>query len=72
MKRTNYFKYERKRLGYKTVSPNGTEYGPYLYRNLETGQLLASWDKPDKGKDYLYDAGSVGLYADALYYYKNE
>jgi hypothetical protein len=31
------FKFERTRLGNKTVTPLGEKYGPYLYRNIEDG-----------------------------------
>lgn len=71
MKIENIYKFERVRLGDKTISQSGEKYGPYLYMNIQTGELIASWEKPVHGKDYLYSGGDIGLYSDALVYYKN-
>ena len=65
------FKFERVRLGNKTTTQFGTQYGPYLYRDLVDNTLLASWDKPSKGTQYLYTGSDVGYNTDALAYYKN-
>lgn len=48
--------------------PSGeiVKYGPYRYKNVETGQCIASWDKPANGKDVLYKGGDVGCLTDAL------
>lgn len=62
------FKFERVRLGTKTVTPYGEKYGPYLYRNIETNKLIASWDKPN---GVLHKGEDIGYNADALFYYKN-
>lgn len=67
----NVFKFERNRLGKKT-SPNGDSYGPYLYRDITNNTLLASWDKPTKEANYLYQGQEVGYNTDALIYYKND
>ena len=66
----NIFKFERIRLGNKTT-PNGKKYGPYLYRDITNNKLLASWDKPVKEVNYLYNGEEVGYNTDALVYYKN-
>ena len=65
------FKFERTRLGHKTVTKYGEKYGPYLYRNIEDGKLLSSWDKPIKEDNYLYKGEEIGVNTDALIYYKN-
>lgn len=67
----NIYKFERIRRGNKTVSPYGEKYGPYLYRNIKTNQLIASWDKPTRNNEYLYSSADIGLLSDALLYYKN-
>lgn len=67
------YKFERMRLGKKdSVSTSGviTKYGPYLYRNIDTGILISSWEKPDKNKTQ-YSYYDIGMNADALIYYKN-
>jgi len=65
------FKFERKRLGTKTVTANGERFGPYLYRNIINNQLISSWDKPSKEPNYLYKGEDIGYNTDALIYYKN-
>ncbi len=65
------YKFERKRLGSKTLSSSGSKYGPYLYRNIEDNTLLASWDNPTMSPDYLYKGEDLGYNTDALIYYKN-
>ena len=65
------YKFERVRLGNKTVSESGAKYGPYLYRNIEDNTLLASWDNPTMSPDYLYKGEDLGYNTDALIYYKN-
>ena len=67
----NVFKFERTRLGNKTTTKNGDNYGPYLYRNIENTELLSSWDKPTKESNYLYTGGDIGYNTDACIYYKN-
>lgn len=67
----NVYKFERTRLGNKTTTENGEKYGPYLYRNIENNELLASWDKPIKESNYLYKGEDVGYNTDACIYYKN-
>lgn len=67
----NVYKFERTRKGTKTTSAYGERYGPYLYRNVITNELLASWDIPTKEKTYLYTGEDVGYNTDALIYYKN-
>ncbi len=66
---TNIFKFERRRLGNKK-SNNGVKYGPYLYRNTITNELIASWDAP-KNDFYLHKGEDIGFNTDALIYYKN-
>jgi hypothetical protein len=65
------FIFERVRLGYKTTTPDGSRYGTYLYRDITNNTLIASWDKPTKGKKHLYSGGDIGYNTDALIYYKN-
>lgn len=66
------YKFERIRLGTKTRTITGLEYGPYLYRNTEKpSELIASWIKPYQGLDYLYKGEDIGTNTDALIYYKN-
>ena len=67
----NVFKFERVRLGNKTVTPYGEKYGPYLYRNIANNLLVSSWDKPTKEHEYLYKGEDIGYNRDAIYYYKN-
>jgi hypothetical protein len=67
----NVFKFERIRLGNKTTAQYGQKYGPYLYRNIITNELLSSWEKPIKGQNYLYKGEDIGYNTDALTYYKN-
>ena len=90
---TEYFKFERERLG------KSTKYGKYLYKNISTGQLIASHDSPYNEKPLsswddpkcfmllhnpqppaqvftlkktIFNGSDIGLYSDALVYYKNE
>jgi len=65
------FKFERKRLGYKTTTTHYEKFGPYLYRNTITNQLIASWDQPTNEPNYLYKGEDIGYNTDALIYYKN-
>lgn len=66
------YRFERMRLGNKTVSPLGERYGPYLYRNTRTEDLISSWDKPkNEDSNYLYKGEDIGINTDALTYYKN-
>jgi hypothetical protein len=67
------YKFEKIRLGNKTTTATGGQYGSYLYRNIENGELLASWDKPSRESEpnYLYKGEDVGYNTDALQYYKN-
>jgi len=67
----NIFKFERIRLGNKTTTFHGEKYGRYLYRDITNNALLASWDKPTKEVNYLYQGHEIGYNTDALYYYKN-
>jgi purine-cytosine permease-like protein len=67
----NVFKFERVRLGTKTVTQYGEKYGTYLYRNIKTNELVASWEKPTMPKNYLYKGENIGYNTDALIYYKN-
>ena len=67
----NVFKFERKRLGNKTLSPHYEKYGPYLYRNTINNILIASWEKPEKELHCLYTGEEIGYNIDALKYYKN-
>ena len=62
------FRFERTRLGSNTISPHGEKYGPYLYRNIITRELIASWDEP---KASLNKGEDIGYNTDALKYYKN-
>ena len=66
------FKFHRIRLGNNnTTTLNGEKFGPYLYRDTIDNTLLASWDKPTKELNYLYNGGDIGYNTDALIYYKN-
>ena len=68
----NVYKFERIRLGTKTRTINGEEYGPYLYRNIEKPtQLMSSWIKPYRGLEVLYKGEEIGTDTDAIIYYKN-
>lgn len=71
MQRGKQFRFIRKRLGNKTTTPSGVKYGPYLYRDLYTNELVASWNVPKCGVDYNYTGDDIDYYADALIYYKN-
>ena len=66
------YKFERVRLGKKTTTQNGERFGPYLYRDIIDNILIASWDKPTKGLNYLYNGADIGYNTDALKYYKNK
>ncbi len=68
---TPVFRFERIRLGHKTLTPTGAEYGPYLYRNLIDNTLLSSWEKPTKVASHLYKGEDIGYNTDAITYYKN-
>lgn len=46
--------------------PIQRNYGPYIYVNVETGEGLASWDKPALGKDVLYNGQDIGVLSDAV------
>lgn len=65
------YQFHRVRLGNKTTTPSGENYGPYLYRDTTDNTLLASWDKPTKKINYLYKGEDIGSNTDALPYYKN-
>lgn len=66
------YKFERVRLGNKTVSESGAKYGPYLYKNIEENILIASWDPPTStNPNFLYKGEDIGYNTDALIYYKN-
>ena len=65
------YKFERMRLGKKTVTESGMHYPPYLYRNLIDNTLLASYDKPKENLNYLYKGEQIGYNTDAILYYKN-
>lgn len=66
------YKFERVRLGNKTVSESGAKYGSYLYRDIEENKLLASWDPPTSTiPNFLYKGEDIGYNTDALTYYKN-
>ena len=67
---TDSYIYERRRLGKQMVTASGEQYGPYLYRNTRSRVLIASWNQPTNKQ--LYSASDIGLYSDALIYYKNE
>jgi hypothetical protein len=69
--RTDTYTFVRQRLGNKMVTSSGEKFGPFLYRNCRNGVLISSWDKPIEGKT-LYKPGDIGMYSDALIYYKNE
>ena len=60
------FKFERIRLGNKTTTPTGNNYGPYLYRDTIDNTLLASWDKPVREINYMYKGGDIGYNTDAF------
>ncbi len=65
------FAYERMRLGNRPSS-NGERYGSYLYRNTLTGELIASWDKPERPESNgMFKGENIGWNTDALAYYKN-
>ena len=66
------YRFERRRLGDRIV-PNQSDgrYGAYLYRNTRTGVLISSWEEPTGGQS-LYSASDIGIYSDAVIYYKNE
>ncbi len=65
------FKFERIRLENKTKTQHGERFGPYLYRDAVDGTLVASWNKPTKELNYLYNGEDIGYNTDALIYYKN-
>lgn len=62
------YKFERNRLG-KAVTQSGDKYGPYLYRNLKSNVLMASWEAPTNKP--IYTGYDIGTNADAMIYYKN-
>ena len=68
--KTDMYKYVRNRLGNQIVTSTGSKFGPYLYRNIRNNVLIASWNKPTNNE--LYTSFDIGMYADALIYYKNE
>ena len=53
------------------VTSSGERFGPFLYRNCRNRVLISSWDKPIDGKT-TYTPSDIGMYSDALIYYKNE
>lgn len=57
------FRFERVREVPK--SPFRNTIGTYLYRNTETGELLASWYEPTKPAMALYKGEYVGTNTDA-------
>ena len=65
------YKFERMRLGKIIVAKNGHPYGKYLYRNIYSNELIASFDKPNKDANYIYTGEDIGINTDALTYYKN-
>jgi len=69
--RTDTYVFERKRLGNQMVTSSGERFGPFLYRNCRNKVLISSWDKPIDGKT-TYTPSDIGMYSDALIYYKNE
>ncbi len=69
--KTDTYKFERMRLGKQMVTLTGEKFGPYLYRNNRTGVLIASWDIPQANKT-VYMPSDIGMYSDALIYYKNQ
>jgi hypothetical protein len=68
---TDTYVFERKRLGKQMVTSSGDSFGPFLYRNCRNKVLISSWDKPIDGKN-TYTPSDIGMYSDALIYYKNE
>lgn len=63
------YKFERKRLG-NQVTHSGQKYGPYLYRNLRSNVLMASWEAPNNKP--IYTGYDIGTNTDAMIYYKNK
>ncbi len=60
----------RKRKGHNIITDAGGRFGNYLYRNCRNNVLYASYDKPSINKP-IYTGGDIGIYSDALQYYKN-
>ncbi len=41
-------------------------YGPYVYRHTQTGELIASWQKPLEDQKALYTGEYIGYNTDAV------
>ena len=65
------YRFERKRLGNKTLTSSYGKYGSYLYRDTITNHLIASWEKPTNDPSTMYSGYDIGTNTDALEYYKN-
>ncbi len=65
----NYLFY-RERLGNNIVTKSNHPFGPYLYRNIRNNVLIASFDKPSG--EGIYSSSDIGMFSDALIYYKND
>ncbi len=61
----------RERLGNNIVTKSNHPFGTYLYRNIRNDVLIASFEKPSSGEE-IYSASDIGMFSDALIYYKNE
>lgn len=66
----NIFRFERIRQGKKMRTSSGERIGTYLYRDITNNTLLASWNEPTKGDNYLYKGEDIGYNTDALIYKK--
>lgn len=69
--KTDSYVFVRRRLGKQIVTSHGEKFGPFLYRNCRNGVLISSWDEPKNGKT-IYEPSDIGMYSDALIYYKNQ
>lgn len=67
----NIYKFYRERyFDNMCMSPHHM-YGIYLYIDTIDNTLVASWESPTKGPEYLYTGNEIRLTIEALsYYYK--
>lgn len=79
MKRKNYlhknvYKFEKILHDNITLHLSGERYGPYLYKNIDDNEIVASWVAPDYNKriNFLYSGEEIGYNKDAIIYSKNK
>lgn len=67
-KPVSLYQYEKKRDGFTPKAAYGNKYGPYLYKCLSSGRLVASWEPPKYGRKQMYNGDDIGIHSDAIFY----